>query len=274
MKRGKALAAFVSALFALALAAYAVAAREAGTVASYTGCLKNGKLESVALGDAPLAPCGSGTPQVRLSGGDVTTVTAGPGLAGGGDNGDLILAVEPSSVQTRVTGSCEGGRIGPLDASISAIHQDGSVVCNPDDRGPSTDVFAGFYDGPVALPVVENPNDLQAIAKLALPTGRYAITATINVVNDDPADANSIDCKLSAGADFDITGIDLSHAPAVGEELVNDFGRLTLQVVHEFTAPGDAVVSCGAFFASRWSFLKITAVRVATLSNGPLTLLP
>jgi hypothetical protein len=110
------------------------------------------------------------------------------------------------------------------------------------------------------------------VAELALPAGKYAITATINAVNDDLNNANSIDCKLSAGADFDLTGVDLSHAPSVGEELVNDFGRLTLQVVHEFTEPGDASVSCGSFFAGRWSFLKITATRVATLSNGPLEL--
>ena len=65
----------------LGLATYALAAREAESVASYTGCLKNGKLDSIAVGDAPLAPCGSGT-RVRLSGGDVTAVAAGAGLSG------------------------------------------------------------------------------------------------------------------------------------------------------------------------------------------------
>jgi hypothetical protein len=272
MRGKRAIAAGVTALFALALAAYALAAREAGTVASYTGCLKNGKIESVALGDAPLAPCGTGQTQVRLSGGDITSVGAGAGLTGGGDSGDVTLAVDPAAVQSRVTGSCLTNRLGPIDASISAIHQDGSVTCNTDDSGAGSDVFAGFYDGPVALPVVPNPNDLQAIAELALPAGKYAIIATINVVNDDLNNANSIDCKLSAGADFDLTGVDLSHAPSVGEELVNDFGRLTLQVVHEFAEPGDVSVRCGSFFAGRWSFLKITATRVATLSNGPLEL--
>jgi hypothetical protein len=51
MTRTRTIAAGVAMLLALALAAYAVAARKAGTVASYTGCLKHGKIESVAVGD-------------------------------------------------------------------------------------------------------------------------------------------------------------------------------------------------------------------------------
>jgi hypothetical protein len=54
--------------------------------------------------------------------------------------------------------------------------------------------------------------------------------------------------------------------------------RFALQVVHEFADAGDAVVSCSALTAgptaARWSFLKVTAMRVATLSNGPFTLIP
>ena len=39
--------------------ANAIAAQQAQTFASYTGCPKNCKIDSVALGDALLAPCGS-----------------------------------------------------------------------------------------------------------------------------------------------------------------------------------------------------------------------
>jgi hypothetical protein len=264
-------AAGFAALLVLPLTAYAVAAGSADPVATYTGCLKNGKLDSVASGDAPAAPCAAGATQVRLGGGDVTAVTAGPGLTGGGDNGDLTLAADPASVQTRVSGRCNGNRLD--DASITAINQDGTVVCNTDDKGPSTDVFAGFYDGPVALPVVPNPADYQPVAKLSLAPGDYALLATLNVANGTSGNPDIINCKLTAGADFDIAAADLS--PVVeGEFVVNDISRLTLQVVHEFADSGDAVVSCGASDPGELSFLKITATRLAHLSNQPLTLLP
>jgi hypothetical protein len=276
MTRSKALAAFVAALLALLLAAYALAAREAGTVASYTGCLKNGKLESVALGDTPLAPCGAGQTQVRLSGGDVTAVAAGTGLSGGGDGGDLTLAVDPAAVQARVAGNCLSNRLGPIDASISAIHQDGTVTCNPDDAGSSTDVVAGFYDGPVAMPLLVGspfPITPVPIARLPLPVGKYAISATLDVENTGSRDfGDVVDCELHAAGDFDRALVQLGpfNQPASAT-------RMALQVVHEFGEPGAAEMRCGhavALTSGEWSFLKITAIRVGTLTNGPLTLIP
>jgi hypothetical protein len=183
-----------AAIALLGLAAYAVAARTAGTVASYTGCLKNGKLESLAVGEAPLVPCGAGAAQVRLGGGDVTAVGAAAGLTGGGDNGDVALAVDPSAVQARVGASCLR-----LDASIGAIHEDGTVTCNPDDVGSQSDVHAGFYDGPVSLPQGTAP---QPIAQLPLPAGKYAVVATLNAVSTFAYGVYAI-CELQAGADFD-----------------------------------------------------------------------
>jgi hypothetical protein len=264
-------AAAFAALLVLPLTAYAVAAGSADPVLTFTGCLKNGKLDSIAAGDAPTAACAAGATLVRLGGGDVTAVTAGPGVTGGGDNGELTLAADPARVQTRVSDRCN--RDLRVDASITAINQDGTVVCNTDDTAPSTDVSAGFYDGPVALPVVPNPADYQPVAKLALAPGKYTLLATLNVENGTSGNSDIINCKLTAGADFDIAAADLS--PVVeGEFLVNDISRVTLQVVHEFAASGDVVVSCGASDPGDWSFLKITATRVAHLSNQPLTLLP
>jgi hypothetical protein len=55
--------------------------------------------------------------------GDVTAVTAGTGLLGGGLSGDLVLAIDDRTVQLRVTGSCATG------SAIGRISASGDVVC-------------------------------------------------------------------------------------------------------------------------------------------------
>jgi hypothetical protein len=68
-------------------------------VLSYTGCLNPGPntLVQVAVGDIPAnPPCRSGAIEVHFSGGDLTSLTAGTGLTGGGVNGDVSIALAPT----------------------------------------------------------------------------------------------------------------------------------------------------------------------------------
>jgi hypothetical protein len=56
--------------------------------------------------------------------GTITKVTAGTGLTGGGDSGEVTLATDPAVVQQRITNGCRG-------TAVEAIDQNGVASCAP-----------------------------------------------------------------------------------------------------------------------------------------------
>lgn len=74
-----------------------------------------------------------GTPVDTNSGGDITSVTAGTGLTGGGDTGPVTLNVDTGAIQARVGGTC------PVGQGIRGIDANGGVTC---DSGQSRNTTA------------------------------------------------------------------------------------------------------------------------------------
>jgi hypothetical protein len=63
------------------------------------------------------------------SGGDITGVTAGTGLSGGGTVGGVNLSVNTTVIQSRVTGTCAPG------SAIRVVDENGGVTCQADTTG-------------------------------------------------------------------------------------------------------------------------------------------
>lgn len=209
---------------ALAFGGSAFAGHETTSVPSYTGCLNpnGGTVYNLKLGNAPLNECTGPAqqpqPTIHLSGGDITGVTAGNGLTGGGGEGTVRLDVDSSQIQTRIDADCEG-----QGGAISRITADGDVSCN---TGPSArfNKFVGSVDPDIAL---------HPLATLTVPrTGDYALigSVTLEFSGDD---AHSF-CHLKVNdivldtAEFDFIDGEIEHNAAT--------------LMSDATLPGGALV--------------------------------
>lgn len=251
------LALTVVTVVAAAAAVFALAG-SGDPVPTYTGCLSpsGGTINNLAAGDTPLKECNNSS-QIRVSSGDVTGVSAGTGLIGGGDNGDLSLSVDPTQVQTRVNGDClfPGG-------AIEEINEDGSVECSRGPRGFALENSGGSV-----------PDDSSTIGSLSLPGGNWLVFAKVALTQENPGSLSPtvrVACSLHVSAGFgDNAGwqSDTSvFAPSGVISLiatVASAGSATINV--DCTDFGSSVEHADA----KWSSLRIAAFQLSDLIVTP-----
>lgn len=138
---------------------------------------------------------------------------------------------------------------------------DGTVGANDLAAGLLPWGYSTFKD---SFQLTTAANALVPVARLDLPAGAYVIFAKLftGVPVALGGFAESVKCELVAGGDFD--------QGFATHDAVTPYTSISLNVAHQFSAAGTAALNCGHVFTNgktTLGFVKISAVRVATLSN-------
>jgi hypothetical protein len=193
----------------------------------------------------PLGPQGPVGPSTGPAGGDLTgnypnpiiapgavtnaklanpalSITAGTGLTGGGSialGGSGTLGVDPTAVQTRVSGTCSSG------TAVSSVAQNGSVACTPSpaylEMRTNTDQLVAPPNPPLGspggtiqfqvvdarhgiVPLFTDPSSPTSATEAQVPvTGVYELNVTLLTMNTQGQASYVIDGNIGGALPFD-----------------------------------------------------------------------
>jgi hypothetical protein len=238
-----------------------VAAHHEEQPAAYTGCLSDdGKLVAFAAGNSPKRACTSSERSVHLSGGDITSIQAGPGVRIASDPLGLSDNSGPVRIELgqryRLPNECESGQT-PVWAGTA-------WSCTTPPVGPKA--IERFVK--TSRQVVGN--DWATVGSVEVPAGSWELFGRVHVDDGDNDEKSFIDCRL------DVTGkpgIDnVTMATADGTAYVDSFDTLvTLASFHTSSQPFVAAVVCrDSYYGNSsgetgmyWDAVRIHAVPVA-----------
>lgn len=254
------------AALAIGLIAVPIAAGADGTDTepTYTGCLDGagedaGRVYAVAPGSSPLRGCDRSDSQIALSGGDLTSVTAGTGLRAAGTpfglvdtEGDVRLDLTPAF---QLPQSCADGAL--------AVRSAPGWECGAFPQEAAHDRIYSGTSHKNTNPSWVNISDGWAniTDAFTVPAGDWHITASAFISHDE--DKFPPACRLNFAGD---------HAARLdASSLSNTFNTLFLQGVVSSDVPFTVVVACmDRGRGSKWMRLQIVASEGRGVTSTPL----
>jgi hypothetical protein len=199
---------------------------------------------------------------VALGGGSYAAIQARIGSAQIIDNSILSRDVHDGTLQSA---DVRDGTLGSADVSDGTLEgadvRDGTLTAS--DLAPGL-LADGFSAHKGSFRLTAPPASPVSVTHLDLPAGNYVIFAKLWSSFPISGYADSVECRLVAGGDSDRTW--------VTQDALLAYSSIALNVIHQFTAPGNADLICRHVYTSNDSTLfdiKITAIRLATVSNVP-----